>query len=365
MIKILHIYSKNNVPVAQYVKQLVDSMRTTDVVVEASSNLSDVHKQLKHNRPDILHLHGCWWTGASRIAKQALRLGVRIVITPHGELEPWIMHDRFMTEKLPKLALYQRNIMKRAYAVIVMGAMEQQCLQKLKWNPRIEIIRNPLITQSITLEQAVSQHAAVYQKVMSSDVYRLMNESTRLTFIRILKVGIADDARWISTLDKPSDIHTWRQLLLMAQHEGVIETFLHGMSLLNLEPPDIHPDLIPYYKPSHDQPTQSIEAGIGNSYVDENDRLMATFKFLHKQYRKDLLCLSQLIELDGELRRHECNEDKLLEQLTIFHLDKFAARLMAVLSRVTMLEEGYFPLPALDDKASITIENNILSRQKI
>lgn len=365
MIKILHIYPKNNADTAEFVSLLVSSISSDDAVVVSTSSLSEVRKQLKHDRPDILHLHGCWWTGASRVVSQAIHLGVRIVISPHGELEPWIIHDRFVTEKLPKLALYQRNIVKRAYTVIVMGSMEQQCMQKLKWNPRVEIIRNPLITKSITPEEAAAQHMDIYRKVMSSDVYALMDERTRHTFSSIMKVGIADDARWITTLDKPADLHTWRQLLLMAQHEGVIDTFLHGMSLLYLEAPDIFPEEIPYYLPTHFQQPPSIESVIGNSFVNENERLMATFRFLHKQYRKGKLSLSQLIELDGEIRAHESNEEELQEQLSIDHLDKFAARMMAVLSRVTMLEEGYHPLPLLNDRSARRIETMIFTQHKI
>lgn len=365
MIKILHIFPKNNADIAEFVKLLVSNMNSDETVVDSTSSLTEMRKQLKHDRPDILHLHGCWWTGASRAVNQAIHLGVRIVITPHGELEPWIIHDRFITEKLPKLALYQRNIVKRAYAVIVMGRMEQHCIQKLKWNPRIEIIRNPLITQSITPREAALQYTAIYRKVMSSDVYSLMDERTQQTFSSILKVGIADDARWITTLDKPADLHTWRQLLLMAQHEGVINTFLHGMSLLNLEAPDIHPEDIPYYIPTHFQQPPAIESVIGNSFVNENERLMTTFKYLHRQFRKGKLCLSQVIELDREIRTHESDEEGLQEQLAIDHLDKFAARLMTVLSSVTMLEEGFHLLPLLNDKSAKKIEKMVFSQQEI
>ena len=82
----------------------------------------------KHDdgRPDIVHVHGCWQYKVVRQALQAHRQGARIVFTPHGGLEPWIINERRLSEKLCKTLLWQRRLVECSYVVIVQGSMEAE-----------------------------------------------------------------------------------------------------------------------------------------------------------------------------------------------------------------------------------------------
>jgi hypothetical protein len=75
--------------------------------------------------------------------------------------------------------------------------------------------------------------------------------------------------------------------------------------------------------------------------------------------------MMHLIELDKELRLHECEEDRLCERLSEINLLKFAGRLMQVMSDMTGLTEGYMPVPPLDDRIAKKIRLQVENRLKI
>lgn len=64
-------------------------------------------------KPDILHVHGIW-SAASVYGHLFARLGVRIVVTPHGMLDPWIL-ARHPVVKAMHAALLERPMLARSH----------------------------------------------------------------------------------------------------------------------------------------------------------------------------------------------------------------------------------------------------------
>ena len=52
-------------------------------------------------RPDVFHVNGCWLPQSAKTAIWAKGAGYKVVYTPHGMLEPWIMKRHYWTRKLP------------------------------------------------------------------------------------------------------------------------------------------------------------------------------------------------------------------------------------------------------------------------
>ena len=105
--RILHVYPKNDEMVAKHVTQLMDGMRLS-AEVQAVSNLSDFKNVCKSFKPDIVHCHGCWQYGIVNAGNFARKQGARIVLSPHGQLEPWVLEDKPLQEKFHKTALWQK-----------------------------------------------------------------------------------------------------------------------------------------------------------------------------------------------------------------------------------------------------------------
>lgn len=69
---------------------------------------------LQEIHPDIIHINCCWMPGCAFTQKWAQQLGYKVVLTPHGMLEPWIIKRHHWTKKIPALLLYQKRAIIKA-----------------------------------------------------------------------------------------------------------------------------------------------------------------------------------------------------------------------------------------------------------
>jgi hypothetical protein len=319
----------------------------------------DALLRLQDGHYDILHIYGCWQHQAWRMARLALKRGTRLVFSPQGQLEPWVIEENYWKDKLPKKLLYQRWIVSHAYAVIIQGKMEEECLKRLGWNPRLVIIRNPQITHSITQQEAARQLEHIYRMVMDSNQLELMKDDTRRMLKIFIKAGITRDTRWIEEDLTTIDKEEWRKLLCYAHQEHLTDTLLYGIRVLNYEAPDLDVSQIDYFLPPGYEAPTTIEQNIGSSFVSENQRLLATFRYLKKLWQHRRLAISHLVELDKELRFHYANEQQLCEDLQERHLLKLAARLMQLMADLTGLTEGFMLMEPLNDRVTRQMRKQI------
>ena len=300
--------------------------------------------------PDIVHVHGCWQYAIVRQAMQARRRGARIVFTPHGGLEPWVISERRLSEKLCKTLLWQRRMVECAYAVIAQGNMEAEALRQLGWNPRIEIIRNAVITNSITSEAMVQHTREVYCKVMDSNTVELMNDDARRLLAMLLKAGITGDKRWVA--GQPPDVEEteWRRLLIYADHENVRTVVDAGCHVLGVKPPYIETGKIKSYLPT----------AYGLPKVEAHDVAGITAE-MHKKP----LTLKHFVELDRALRYTDVDDDWLCDALAESHQQKYFRRLLQVLTEQTGLDEGFWPAEPINDRQTRTIRNLLNNHLRI
>ena len=135
--------------------------------------------------------------------------------------------------------------------------------------------------------------------------------------------------------------------------------------MLGMKEPMTDVSQVQSYFPTGYQPVRTITETIGNKFATENDRLLATFKYLHRLNTSEHLAMAHLLELDREIREHDIDEELLMETLKENHLQSFAQRLMGVLAHFTRFEEGMMPVPAIDDKQTEKLQTIITNRLKI
>ena len=355
--KILHVYPKTDEMVAQHVTLLMEGMQHS-AELQAVSNLADFKTVCKSFEPDIVHCHGCWQYGIVNAGNFARKQGARIVLSPHGQLEPWVFEEKPLQEKFHKTALWQKPFVEKAYALIAFGKMEQQYLEELKWNPRIEVIHNAVITNSTTREKMCSQTFTVYQKVLDSNVLEQMDEATQQLMATIIKAGTLGDRRWVE-LTVPETVD-WRRMLIYAEHQNIRNYVDYGINILGLSAVSLDTEHLPAYFPESYQRPKSIKNLIDDYKGDETDYLLRMIRQIEKQP-----LLLHLIELTRELYRDTVNDDLLQEALEEKKLTKFASRLMQVLHEQTLLDEGYMPIEPLDDRGTQKIRESITNHLKI
>lgn len=330
MMKTLHLFPENDPLIAKHVTLL-------------GNGADDA-------APDIVHVHGCWQYKTVRQAMQAHRQGARIVFTPHGGLEPWIINERRLSEKLGKTLLWQRRMAECSYVMIAQGNMEAEALRLLGWNPRIEIIRNAVITNSITPEAMIRQTEDVYRKVMDSNTIELMSDDARRLLVMLLKAGITGDKQWVKGVPPDIEESEWRQLLIYADHENVRTVVDAGCHVLGVRHAFIETGKIKSYLPTdYKQPK-----------VEAHDVAGITAE-MHKKP----LTLRHFVELDRALRYTAVDDEWLCDALAENHQLKYFRRLLHMLTELTDLDEGFWPTEPLDDKQTRTIRNLLNNHLRI
>lgn len=111
------------------------------------SLLNDLH-------PDIVHVNCCWLPGCAFAQKWAQQLGYKVVLTPHGMLEPWIVSRHYWTKKVPALLLYQKRAVERADCLHATAESEKENLLKLGYNTKIEVIANGIDVDDIAMKSS-------------------------------------------------------------------------------------------------------------------------------------------------------------------------------------------------------------------
>lgn len=351
--KVLYLYPKSDQLISQHVSMLTERLRQSAEIRTADS-VSALRKALQEQMPDIIHCHGLHSVTAARVVFSALNRGARLVLTLHGQLEPWA-DDR---QRNIAAVYWQKEFVHRAYSVILLGRLERTNFVQMGWNTRIEEIHNAVTTNTISPQDMSTDTFAVYQKVLDSDTLALMDEPTEHMLRSIIKVGIMGDRRWAPVL--PSGSIGWRQLLLYAEHENIRNYVDYGISLLGCNVPSIDTSRIAAYFPDGHTSPRPIRETVGEYQGKETEYLLRIIS----QIRLQPLLLN-LVELTRELYRDTVDDERLAEVLEEKGLTAFTRSLMQVLSEQTGLDEGYMPLPPVDNRLTQQIRQQITNHLKI
>lgn len=96
---------------------------------------------LKNEKPDIVHINGIWSPQNWGFQKVAQELGIKVILSPHGMLEPWILKHNPLKKKIA-LLLFQKNAIKKADHIHATALMEKDSIRKLGFKNPITIVPN-------------------------------------------------------------------------------------------------------------------------------------------------------------------------------------------------------------------------------
>lgn len=96
---------------------------------------------LETEKPDIVHINGIWSPQNWGFQKEAQKLGIKVVLSPHGMLEPWIMDNNPLKKKLGML-IYQKKAIQKADILHATAQMETESIKFLGFTNPIVIIPN-------------------------------------------------------------------------------------------------------------------------------------------------------------------------------------------------------------------------------
>lgn len=96
---------------------------------------------LVNEKPDIVHINGIWSPQNWAFQKVAQELGIKVILSPHGMLEPWIMANNPWKKKLG-LFLYQKKAIQKVDCLHATAQMEEVNIKALGFKKPIYIIPN-------------------------------------------------------------------------------------------------------------------------------------------------------------------------------------------------------------------------------
>lgn len=102
--------------------------------------------------PDIVHVNCCWMPQSAFTQKWAQKLGYKVILSPHGMLEPWIISRHYWTKKVPALLLYQKAAVVNADCIHATAESEKENLLKLGYNSKIEVVANGIDVDGIVMK---------------------------------------------------------------------------------------------------------------------------------------------------------------------------------------------------------------------
>ena len=105
-------------------------------------------------KPDVVHINCCWTPDCAMIQRLAQKQGYKVVLTPHGMLEPWIIKRHYWTRKVPALWLYQRAAIQKADCIQATAESERDNLLKLGYNSNIKVVKLGINADGIEMKKS-------------------------------------------------------------------------------------------------------------------------------------------------------------------------------------------------------------------
>lgn len=119
-------------------------------------NLRGLHWEwnslLQQVHPDVVHVNCCWMPACALVQRWSQEQGYPVALTPHGMLEPWILHRHYLTKKLPALWLYQGKAIRSVDSIHATAESEKANLLKLGYNQKVTVIPNGIDVEEITMK---------------------------------------------------------------------------------------------------------------------------------------------------------------------------------------------------------------------
>lgn len=312
MIKILHVYPKNEPLTARYVHLLMDKIES-----KATDNAAEFKAICQEWQPDIIHQHGSVdikWQG-----------DYRWVISPNGLQSPFTSY----------------------YAVIARSPLEAEHLREAGVL-RVETVMNPLITKQVDFTTTAEQLMRIYRKVMNSDPLDLMDDDTREALPVILKAGICGDKRWVEQKLPIPSVQT-RLLYIYASLEGILPLLKEGMRVLEMG----------------ELNDEAFECYLPQNYTIPSTMKGSSILRLTEDIQKYGISMCRLVDIYKALMDENHDDNKLNEILKENEATALFSSILQLISEVLLLDEGYMPCPPVDNAETRKLRLNLQNRLRL
>ncbi|OYP57771.1 hypothetical protein CIK99_05990 [Prevotella sp. P5-92] len=368
---IIHYNPTGDSIIAEYIDTLCKSMEGR-IVCRCANSINHLNEELSKEKADIINIHGCWHRSVGKVYALARQYHTRIVLTPHGDIEPWVMARANVISSL--LIPQKLRLFATSYATIVMGKMEREAVERYKANKRVETIACSLFTSATTDEEMAQKTISIYQKVLDSNVTEIMDNETHDAITILCKTAITADTRWTSeeeaAIVRNLTTQQWRQIELYGFLTHTLKHIARGARILGTTMPECNPETIAIYPPKRqDNGTNDyvtlLTLTTDNTGLHTPTSIVEAFGKIIRKIQKNKIGILDIVNLTDMLYKLKTDEDELRYLLDDRQMTKWARRLMALVTTSFKLPEGFLVVPTLYDRTTKKIFRQLSSQLKI
>lgn len=300
----------------------------------------DIIRQLELINPDIVHIHACWDWRAALVERISRRKGYFTTVSPHGGLSPEQMELNFWKDRLPRILLYQLQMIRNCNSIILTTEKEKTDMEALKWKRNLSLVPHPL-TNDMSDDETSSLLMSAYRKVIDTNYQKRLTAEEEVLMNNCLKASVwpyeelPDD---LSTALDTSGI-SFRRLYLYANDQEVTEEFINGAHKLNISiPPRLDVATIPRFK---------VKQKENKSRLKKLQRLvMILTKLIDEKKVNEVKKwnLRSLLLAYTLLRFSDYDEFKFNKLINKHGIQTFTRKFMTLMSEQFQLEKGFMPV---------------------
>ena len=329
--------------------------------------------------PDIVHVHGSYHFLNSRIALWSRKRGFPVVFSPYGGMNPEYIEEQYGIRTW-KMLSYQKSMTSGASAILTSDAKESEYIQHERLTDRVEFVSNPRADDYWGDENYAHSMVGLYRKVLDSDKGLHIDQKSREALSALLHLSLSGskERQPLCSEDilnlRSITPKQWRDIQLFAQEQGVISNMEEGIAKAQLTVPEIHIESTPVFPlrqskdPTPLGSTLSISSPFArrlheNKLRDSDEAIRTTCVMLlnlRHLLRNGTASLRHFCDLTAIFRFDKLDEHQLSIQLKHLGLYNFTRRVCQVLHETTYLDEGFMPVPALDDRGTSVIRTQLM-----
>lgn len=160
---------------------------------------------LKAEKADIVHINGIWNPENSLFQKVAQSLSIKVVLSPHGMLEPYILNRHPLKKKIA-LALYQDKAVRKTEYIHATASSESENIRHIGYQQTATIVPNGIeiseVKEKIEFGPKENFNVLFLSRVHPKKGLELLLEALAKLKTEKLKVNIAGegDTEYVQSL---------------------------------------------------------------------------------------------------------------------------------------------------------------------
>lgn len=344
-------------------------------LLTGKNNLKEI---LGKDKPDIIHVHGCWDYQSARLIGEARNKGVATILSTHGGYMPYTVQHEQPISKKAKMLTYQSNGISGADAVVASTQEELDNIMAGTTQKCTDLIPSCILNSNVAASTVAEKLLLLYKKVIDTR-YRLYLSDTEKNVIRRLthagcsKPEFIEKATAVSASDYEAMSHEqWRRIMLYAHDEHIEDIMSKGAKQEGITIPTIDVNAIARFQ-------VNVEKNEGIEYISDivnnrkslkntieentkNDeaglrRIIFMAASISMRAKNKTVSMRQLTIFFRLLQNEDYDEDRLMDLLAQVKLKKNTQRILYVLKEDLKLSEGFLPAePTCDSKTQILRE---------